>query len=95
MIGRQPTLQDIELDLETLVEPVNLYCEESLSPDSEGEEEDVEVIYRVDTYCDCGTAVRLIVTASDAALRQLQQLLLQDLQIVCPPCARAIFQNGR
>lgn len=95
MIGKAPTINDIELDLEELVEPISLYCEESLSPDTEGEEEDVEVIYRVDSYCECGAAVRLVITASDSALRTLQQLLTEDLTIVCPTCARNLVQNGR
>lgn len=95
MIGNKPTLNDIELDLEELVEPVNLYCEETLSPDSEGEEVEPQVVYKVETECECGTALRLVVAATGAAIRTLHLLLTEELQIVCPQCARRIFRNGR
>lgn len=94
MIGKNPTIRDIELNLEELVEPVNLYCEESLSPDSEGEEA-LPVVYRVDTECECGTALRLVVGATAAAIRTLQLLLTEELQIICPECARRLLRNGR
>lgn len=95
MIGHAPSLKDIELDLEELVEPVDLYCSESLSPDSEGEEEQPQLLYRIDSECECGTKVRLVVSATGAAIRTLQVLLTEELQIVCPACATRIFRNGR
>lgn len=95
MIGQAPSLRDIELDLAELVEPVDLYCSESLSPDSEGEEEEPQLLYRVDTECDCGTKVRLVVAATGAAIRTLHILLLEELQIICPTCARSNVRNGR
>lgn len=95
MIGNAPTIQDIELNLEEYVEPVDLFCSESLSPDSEGEEEEPQLLYRVDTVCDCGTRVRLVVAATSAAIRTLQLLLSEELDIICPGCARNRFRHGR
>nr|AYA93615.1 MAG: E7 protein [Human papillomavirus] len=95
MIGNKPTVSDIELDLHELVLPNNLVCNESLSPDTEGEEEE-RAPYRVETYCkSCETGVRLCVYASQAAIRTLQRLLISDLSLFCPACSRNLFHHGR
>ena len=47
MIGNHPDIKDIELDLQALVLPANLVAEESLSPDSEADEEEEQQPYRV------------------------------------------------
>nr|AYA94108.1 MAG: E7 protein [Human papillomavirus] len=95
MIGQKPTVNDIELDLQSLVIPDNLMCSESLSPDCEGEEVE-HTPYRVDTSChSCGTGVRLCVYSTGSAIRQLQELLISELNLFCPPCARNLFHHGR
>lgn len=96
MIGNSPDIKDIELDLHALVLPANLISEESLSPDSEAEEEEEHSPYRVDTCCKaCGAGVRVCVFATEIAIRTLQQLLTQELSLVCPGCSRNLFHHGR
>lgn len=89
MIG--PPIREIELELET-VEPASLYTE-SLSPDSNNEEE--ELYFTIDTTCPCGTGVRLMVQATQQSLRHFQVLLLGELRIVCRLCAEVIVNHGR
>ncbi|ATQ38339.1 E7 [Gammapapillomavirus 11] len=95
MMGKNATLQDI--NLEELVLPANLICEESLSPDDVPEEESAVLSpYRVDTECyTCNRRIRLSVVASTAAIFLFEQLLLQDLNVVCPGCSRQNFNYGR
>lgn len=95
MRGSAPTLKDIVLQSADLVEPVNLYCDEDLSQDSVPDEEEELVPYSIDTTCECEVKVRLVVKATRAAIRTLEQLLYQELQIVCPVCSRRIIRNGR
>lgn len=96
MIGKQPNIPgDIELELEELVLPQNLLSEESLSPDSEADEEEELQPFKIDTCCACETGVRVCVLATSAAIRTLQQLLLQELKIICPRCSRNLLRNGR
>ncbi|ADE45483.1 E7 [Human papillomavirus 127] len=96
MRGEAPTLPDVVLD--TLVLPANLLSNESLneslSPDEEPEEEQV---FRVDSDCHfCRTSLRLCVVASDEAIRQLQVLLVGNLRLLCPGCARNLCgHHGR
>nr|AXU25211.1 E7 protein [Human papillomavirus] len=95
MRGERPSLEDIELDLFDLVLPGNLLAEESLSPDEEPEEEQIEP-YKVDTYCGtCRAGVRIFILATGAAVRTLQQLLFGELTILCTGCSRIRFQHGR
>nr|AYA94327.1 MAG: E7 protein [Human papillomavirus] len=95
MRGERPTINDIELNLEALVLPDNLLSNESLSPDTEGEEEE-QAPYSVDTGCKaCGTGVRLCVFSTQAAIRLLQHLLTSELSLLCPRCARNHFHHGR
>nr|AYA94513.1 MAG: E7 protein [Human papillomavirus] len=95
MIGNKPTIQDIELDLNLLVLPDNLLCNESLSPDTEGEEEE-RAPYRVETCCkSCETGVRLCVYATRAAIITLEQILISELSLLCPSCSRTLFHHGR
>ncbi|ATQ38484.1 E7 [Gammapapillomavirus 22] len=97
MRGPEIDVQDIELHLESLVLPQNLLSNESLSPDSEGQPEEVEQVpYRVDTACwSCGTGVRICVIASRFAILTLQQLLTSELTLLCPPCSRIHCRHGR
>lgn len=95
MIGKEPNIKDIELELSQLVEPVSLYCDESLSPDSDPEEEEEREIYRVETECECGSVICVIIEATKAAVRTFHLLLFQELRVFCPVCAREIIRNGR
>jgi hypothetical protein len=96
MRGEQPDIRDVELNLESLILPENLLSNESLSPDTEGEEEEELFPYRIDSCCySCGTGVRLCVVASNTAIRDLQQLLLVGLNLLCPGCSRQQVHHGR
>ena len=97
MMGQQPTIQDIELQetLENLVMPSALLCEESLSPDDTPEEESLSP-YWVDCRCySCDNLVRLCVAATTGAIHLLQQLLFNDLSLLCPVCSRITVRHGR
>lgn len=98
MHGRTPTIQDIVL--EERPEPISLQCEEEMLDSSDEEDardcmheqqqlaERAQQAFRVVTTCGvCYRAVRLVVLSDDVHLRHLQQLLLNDLSIVCPGCA--------
>lgn len=95
MRGNAPDLKDIVLQSADYVEPVDLYCDESLSPDSSPEEEEELEPYTIDTQCNCESKVRLVVVATKAAIRTLEILLFQELGIVCPVCARCFIRHGR
>lgn len=90
MIG--PPIRDVELELQA-VQPASVLCE-SLSPDSDIEEEE-ELYYTIETTCPCGVTVKLMVQASERSLRGLQVCLLHDLKIVCPLCAEVVINHGR
>ena len=96
MRGEIASLPDIVL--ESLVLPVNLLSDESfnesLSPDVEAEEEHS---FRIDTECHfCNTQIRLCVGATTEAIRHLQSLLLDQLHLLCPGCARSCCrEHGR
>lgn len=94
MIGEKPSLQDIVLDLEEEVTPINLECEESLSADTEGEEEELEK-FNITTECSCGTSVCIIVEATSAAIRTVHLLLQQELKVYCHLCAEDLLRHGR
>jgi len=95
MIGNKPTISDIELELDQLVIPENLLCSESLSPDSEGQEEE-RAPFKVETCCNsCETGVRLCVYSTHSAIQILEQLLLSELSLLCPACSRNLFHHGR
>lgn len=90
MRGEIATIPDIVL--EALVLPANIICDESLSLDEQPEEEQS---YKIDTICHCcGVRLRVCVVASDSAIRGLQTLLLGELHLICPNCARAHCHHG-
>nr|AYA93693.1 MAG: E7 protein [Human papillomavirus] len=97
MRGPEIDVGDIELDLESLVIPENLLSNESLSPDTEGQPEEVEhAPYKVDTCCEaCKAGVRICVLASRLAILTLEQLLTSELSLLCPACSRTYFRHGR
>lgn len=88
MIGKEPTISDIELELTELVLPSNLLSNED-SLDEQVEEEQPQY-YRIDTQCHtCGTGVRCCVAATDFGIRQLQLLLVHEgIFFCCPGCSR-------
>lgn len=96
MIGVEPTIADIELDLQELVLPSNLLSnEESLE---EQVEEEQQEYYRIDTRCHtCGTGVRCCVSATSFGIRQLELLLIHErISFCCPGCSRRrSFHHGR
>lgn len=99
MHGQVATIKDIVL--QELPNVVDLHCHEQLLDSSESESEDdrdgvheqqpveqAQQAYRVVTTCGiCWCPVRLTVQCRDADVKVLQQLLLDDLSIVCPCCA--------
>nr|QCQ84373.1 E7 [Human papillomavirus 172] len=97
MRGPAPRAGDIELELESLVLPQNLLSNESLSPDTEGQPEEVEQVpFKVDTCCwACGAGVRLCVVASRLSILTFEQLLIGELSLLCPPCSKIYCRNGR
>ena len=93
MHGERATIKDIVLEAVN-----NVFCndllseEESLSSDSEEEQE----LFKIETRCDnCKTGIRVCVRASIQGIRRLQYLLYQDLTFLCPSCSRNLFQHGR
>ncbi|ABG56158.1 E7 [Mastomys coucha papillomavirus 2] len=96
MLGPVPTLRDIELvDLEVLaahVPPADQpdVGSSSLSPDSLGEEVELEVDpYRVATTCySCDTVLRFIVVAGCDSLKLFEELLTEDFDFLCPGCVK-------
>jgi len=97
MMGKQCTLNDIVLaeNIEEMILPAPLLCEESLSPDDSPEEESLSP-YRVESTCyTCQRGVRVCVVASEGAIHLLQQLLSTDLSLFCPTCSRVSFRHGR
>lgn len=97
MRGQEPTIRDINLNLEELVLPLNLLSDEDEPPvgdDSVAEEE--QRLFRVDTSCaNCETGIRVIVYATESGARRLFDLLLEELSFVCPGCARSSVRHGR
>lgn len=95
MRGEKPTLQDINLEFENEVLPVNLIAEETLSTDADPEEEEQQP-FTVDTCCySCKAGVRIVIFATSAAVRTLQLLLFAELGIVCTKCAKELSRHGR
>lgn len=92
MHGSSPTLQDIVLSEQpTEVQPdeVDLRCYEELLPEEvlDQPEPDVDP-YRVLVPCGkCERIIKLAILATSCGVVTLEQLLLGELQIVCPPCA--------
>lgn len=92
MHGTRPSLADITLILEEIPEIIDLHCDEQF--DSSEEENNhqltepaVQAYGVVTTCCKCGRAVRLVVECGPEDIRDLEQLFLKTLNLVCPHCA--------
>lgn len=92
MIGPCPAsaLQDIVLQEQP--ENVDLLCNEELPS-----EEELDLApYQILTTCGtCDSQIKIVVFCDLQTIRQLQQLLLGSLRVVCPLCARRNNRNGR
>lgn len=86
MIGKQATIPDVVLEqLQELVQPTDLHCYEELTEET-AEEEQCLTPYKISVACSCGTRLRLFVLATDLGIRAQQELLLTEVQLVCPEC---------
>lgn len=96
MHGQTPTIKDIIIS--EIPDVVNLHCDEQLLDSSEEEDnrdcvrdqpaEPAQLAHRVLTECGlCRRPVRLVVLCGAGDLRQLQQLMVNAVAIVCPGCA--------
>ncbi|CAW42227.1 E7 protein [Human papillomavirus 99] len=102
MIGKEVTVQDIVLELSVIqpeVLPVDLFCEEELPTEQETEEEsDIErTVFKITAPCGCSNCkvkLRLFVNATELGIRTFQQLLTQDLQLLCPECRGNCNHDG-
>nr|AQM73677.1 E7 [Human papillomavirus] len=93
MHGEKATIKDIVLEMREITISTDLLSgEESLSSDSEEEQE----LFKIDTRCDnCKTRVRVCVRSSHTGIRRLQYLLENELSFLCPGCSRNLLQHGR
>lgn len=94
MIGKEVTLRDIVLEF-TEPQPVDLHCEEEL-PEQDTEVEPERTAYKIILRCGggCGTKLRLFVAATQVGIRGLQDLLLEEVVILCPDCRNSDLQHG-
>lgn len=91
MRGETPTLKDIVLfDIPTCETPIDLYCYEQLDSSDEDDQAKQDIQrYKILCMCtQCYKSVKLVVQCTEADIRNLQQMLLGTLDIVCPLCAR-------
>nr|AAY86726.1 E7 [Bovine papillomavirus] len=98
MKGQNVTLQDVTLQFEHVISPVSLNCEEE---ELEVEEVDCPNPYAIETACYvCEDKLRIAVVTSNDGIRDLQELLLNSLFLLCASCSREAFclrraqQNG-
>ncbi|AEM24622.1 transforming protein [Human papillomavirus 139] len=93
MHGEVPDIKDVILEnLEDLILPANLLSDEDLS--AEAELESAHVLYRIVTYCHCGTRIKFSVLASPEGIRGLELLLLEEVSFLCTGCSKGL-NNGR
>lgn len=90
MRSEQPTIKDITLELEEIVEPVVLECHEVLQPEAEHLDP-----YRVCLSCyNCGKGLRFATVASAENIRKLQALLF-EIGLLCATCSvKVLSRNG-
>lgn len=93
MIGKEVTVQEFVLELSEVqpeVLPVDLLCEEELPNEQEEEESNIErTVFKIVAPCGCSFCevnLRIFVNATESGIRALQELLIGDLQLLCPEC---------
>ena len=90
MIGTTPTIKDIVL-LEAPPCPLSLHCNETLEEEIEVEVEAEPPAlqpYRVDVPCGvCSRPLKLVILSDPSGVRTLQQLLCDNLSLVCGACS--------
>nr|AAY86739.1 E7 [Bovine papillomavirus] len=92
MKGQNVTLQDIAAELEDTISPINLRCEEEI----ETEEVENPNPFAITATCyACEQTLRLAVVTSNEGILQLQQLLFEDLSLLCAACSKQVFCNRR
>ncbi|ATQ38220.1 E7 [Gammapapillomavirus 6] len=96
MRSTEPTIKDINVELEPLVIPENLLCGEvSLEEEEEEQEEQAQSPYRVVTQCKhCSKQLCVYVVATDVGIRIFEHVLCGDLDLVCPTCGRQQHRHG-
>lgn len=95
MIGKEVTLRDIVLEL-TEPQPVDLHCEEEL-PEQDTEVEPERTSYKIILRCGggCGTRLRIFVAATHSGITSLQELLLEEVVLLCPDCRNSDQHGGQ
>ncbi|BAJ12073.1 E7 protein [Bos taurus papillomavirus 11] len=92
MKGPNVTLEGIAADLENAVSPINLNCEEEIDT----EEVELPNPFEITATCYvCEKILRLAVVTSNDGIHQLQQLLFENLSLLCSACSRDVFCNRR
>lgn len=91
MIGTTPTIKDIVLQ-EAPPCPLNLQCyetlEEEIEVQAEAEPQPALQPYRVDVPCGlCTRPLKLVILSDPSGVRTLQQLLCDNLSLVCGACS--------
>ncbi|ADQ39300.1 E7 [Macaca fascicularis papillomavirus 2] len=96
MIGKEPTIRDIVLELEDAVQPIDLHCNEEVL-EEQVEEEPEKNPFKVLVSCGggCGSKLRLFVTATAYGIRTFQHVLLSELSILCPECRETTREETR
>lgn len=82
------TLENVSQEFEHVISPISLTCEEEI----EIEEVDLPAPYAIETVCYvCEEQLRISVVTSNQGIRDLQQLLLDSLSLLCAACSRDAF----
>ncbi|AJG05908.1 E7 protein [Bos taurus papillomavirus 15] len=94
MKGQDVVLQDLASELEDIVSPINLDCEEEI--ETEEVEVDFPNPYEITAVCYvCEETLRIAVVTTTTGIRDLQTLLLGSLSLLCAACSRDAFCNRR
>nr|UMZ08540.1 transforming protein E7 [Bos taurus papillomavirus 30] len=88
MRGIQPAISEVSEQMQDLVCPVHLECDEELAP-----EPDDPYAVAVECY-KCGGTVTFCVYAPRDGIRAFQHLLLNSLDFVCSGCAANLLQRN-
>ncbi|AVX45448.1 E7 protein [Bos taurus papillomavirus 24] len=92
MKGQTVTLQDVALEFQDAISPINLECDEEI----ETEEVDNLNPFAITATCyACENTLRLAVVTSGEGIHHLQQLLLDDLHLLCAGCSTQVFCDRR